>query len=123
MAVSRAHNLKIGNRTKGAVLVKFLSTTEAQAEITSAAQTAPDTTPLAILARRIREVGYLKNMELIASGRGIGRVTPALAEAILCESKGTHKHWHICQCDRDEMQRHAARLLKAAFGIDMVVLA
>lgn len=122
MAVSRAHNLKIGNR-KGAVLVKFLRTTEAQAEITSAAQTAPDTTPLAILTKRIIAAGYLDNMIAIASGRGIGRVTPALAEAILCESKGTHKHWHICQCDREEMQRHAARLLKAAFGVEMVVAA
>lgn len=122
MAVSRAHNLKIGNKPR--MTLKTLATTyAAQSDIIEAAATAPDTTPLAILAKRISEVGYLKNMELIASGRGIGRVTPALAEAILCESKGTHKHWHICQCDRDEMQRHAARLLKAAFGIDLAVQA
>lgn len=120
MAVSRAHNLKIGNRPR--MTLKNLATTyAAQADIIEAAATAPDTTPLAILAKRISEVGYLKNMELIASGHSIGRVTPALAEAILCESKGTHKHWHICQCDREEMQRHAARLLKAAFGIEAVV--
>ena len=124
MAHSKGYGFKTYHpRPKGAALTQLSNTLAAQSVIVEDAKSAPDTTPLAILAKRISEVGYLKNMELIASGHSIGRVTPALAEAILCESKGTHKHWHICQCDREEMQRHAARLLKAAFGIDLAVVA
>jgi len=121
MAHSKGYGFKTYTpRPKGRTLEKLATTYAAQSDIIAAAATAPDATPLALVTRRIIDAGYLGNMELIASGRGIGRVTPALAEAILCESKGTHKHWHICQCDREEMQHHAARLLKAAFGIEAV---
>lgn len=124
MAHSKGYGFKTYHpRPKGAALMQLSNTLAAQSAIVEDAKSAPDLTPLAIVTRRIIDAGYLKNMELIASGLGIGRVTPALAEAILCESKGTHKHWHICNCDRDEMQCHAARLLKAAFGIEMAVSA
>lgn len=76
----------------------------------------PHRQPLAVLAQRIKDAGYIQNVRDIAAGKASTMFPRPLAVEVIHEIDGWHGDGRCCLTCTHEVQQASARAMQIIFG-------